>query len=112
MEVNVEKGLRYNEGKPHWSLVHFKSLVPMVRVLEYGAIKYLPENWKKGLKKKEILESIQRHLAAMIDGETKDEESGIEHIGHIMCNCMFYTYMVDNNLGDEEIDFNIKSEAK
>ena len=31
----TEKALRYNEGKPQWSLIDFDSLEPMVRVLEY-----------------------------------------------------------------------------
>jgi len=87
-----EKGLRYNIGKPKWSLVHYNSLIPMIRVLEFGANKYTAENWKKGLDKKEILESMQRHLAALMDGETIDMESGESHIGHIQCNCMFYNY--------------------
>ena len=50
------------------------------------------ENWKKGLDLREILESIQRHLAALLDGEEIDKESGISHIGHIQCNAMFYNY--------------------
>src|SRR4051812_1544114 len=33
-------GLRYNQGKPKWSLVDFKSILPLVSVLEYGAHKY------------------------------------------------------------------------
>lgn len=86
------KALRYNEGKPRWSLVHFKSLEPMVRVLMYGADKYAVDNWKKGLDEKEILDSLQRHVAALIDGQQLDEESGLPHIGHILCNCMFYYY--------------------
>ncbi len=87
-----EKALRYNEGKPKWSLVHFKSLEPLVRVLMYGADKYAPDNWKKGLDKKEILDSMQRHLCELIDGNKLDEESKMEHIGHIMANAMFYSY--------------------
>ncbi|MFW6370976.1 MAG: dATP/dGTP diphosphohydrolase domain-containing protein [Bacteroidota bacterium] len=87
-----EKALRYNEGKPKWSLVHFQSLIPMVRVLEFGAAKYAPENWKKGLDKKQILESMMRHLTAVMDGEETDPESGISHMGHIQCNAMFYNY--------------------
>lgn len=87
-----EKADRFNEGKPKWSLVHFNSLVPMIRVLEFGARKYSPDNWKKGLDLKEILESMQRHLAALIDGEEIDSESGISHMGHIQCNAMFYNY--------------------
>jgi hypothetical protein len=99
------RGLRFNKSKPRWSLVHFKSLEPMIRVLEFGAKKYAPENWKKGLIKKEILESMQRHLGALIDGEEVDSETGISHMGHIQCNAMFYNYMVDNNLGDEDINY-------
>ena len=85
-------GLRFNEGKPRWSLVNFKSMEPMIRVLEYGADKYSDHNWQKGLNKIEILECMQRHLAALIDGEINDPESGRQHIGHIMCNAMFYSY--------------------
>ena len=87
-----EKALRYNEGKRKWSLVHYKSIEPLVEVLEYGALKYAPENWKKGLDCKEILESMQRHLAALMDGEILDKESGLPHVGHIMCNAMFFQY--------------------
>lgn len=89
----MEKGTRYNEGKPKWSLVHYQSLEPMIRVLEFGANKYGVGNWQKGLNKKEILESLQRHLAALMDGEEFDSETGISHMGHIQCNAMFYNYM-------------------
>jgi hypothetical protein len=34
------QALRFNKGKAHWSLVDFKSLEPMVEVLEFGAKKY------------------------------------------------------------------------
>jgi len=88
-------GTRYNDGKLKWSYVHFASLEPMVRVLMFGAQKYEPFNWQKGLKKDEILESMQRHLAKLIDGEVNDPESGLPHIGHIQCNAMFYQYMVN-----------------
>lgn len=75
----------------------------MVEVLMYGAEKYTvrdgdkvvssgDHNWKNGLKKEEILESLQRHLAALMDGEINDPESGLPHIGHIQCNAMFYAY--------------------
>lgn len=86
-------GLRYNDGKLKWSYVHFQSMEPMVRVLMFGAQKYEPRNWQRGLNKEEILESMQRHLAKMMDGEENDPESGLSHIGHIMCNAMFWSYM-------------------
>lgn len=86
------KAKRFSTGKRKWQLVHYKSIEPMVEVLEFGAIKYAPDDWKKGLDKKEILESMMRHLTALMDGESKDSESGISHMGHIMCNAMFYNY--------------------
>lgn len=91
---DTTKAARFNEGKPQWSYVHFDSLIPMVRVLEFGALKYAPRNWQKPMDTTKILESMQRHLAALFDGEEVDEESGISHMGHIMCNAMFYNYHI------------------
>lgn len=88
-----EHSLRFNEGKLRWDYVHFASLAPMVRVLEYGAIKYAPMNWQKPPNDpKQHLTSMMRHLTALLDGETNDPESGLPHIGHIMCNALFHSY--------------------
>lgn len=86
------KALRFNKWKPRWSLVDFDSLEPMVRVLEFWAEKYTKDNWKNWLDNTEILESAQRHLIALFNWEQLDEESGLPHIGHLMCNCLFYSY--------------------
>ena len=91
---------RFNAGKPEWSLVDFQSLEPMVRVLEFGAKKYSRNNWKKGLPINSILDSLMRHVIAYKDGEDLDPESGVSHIGHMMCNLMFLSY-VDRNLKEK-----------
>lgn len=85
-------GLRYNTGKLRWGLVPFFALAPLVRVLMFGAQKYSDDNWKEGLDKKEILESLMRHLTALMDGEIRDPESGLLHIGHIFANALFWSY--------------------
>ena len=85
-------GDRYNNNKPKWSLVSWKALEPMVRVLEFGAKKYTVNNWKGGLDDKEIMESAMRHLTAMMDGEIYDSESQLPHSAHVMCNMLFYNY--------------------
>lgn len=87
-------GDRFNKGKPQWSLLDYPSLVSCVRVLEFGSKKYSRDNWKKGLKVRETAESLLRHLYAMLDGEELDPESGLPHIGHVMCNAMFMSYMI------------------
>jgi hypothetical protein len=89
----TKNSMRFNEGKPHYGYIHFKSLLPMVRVLEYGAKKYDLDNWKNPPKDKdEHLQSMLRHLIALLDGEVIDHESGLPHIGHIMCNAMFHSF--------------------
>jgi len=84
---------RFNAGKTQWSMVDFKSMEDMVRVLEFGVNKYSRDNWKKGLKTTEIVDSMLRHIYAYLDGEDVDPESGINHTGHIMCNAMFLSHM-------------------
>ena len=88
------QALRYNQGKVEWSLVDFKSLEPMVRVLEYGCRKYARNNWRKGMPATQIIESMLRHTFKLLEGELVDPESGIEHIGHIQCNALFLAYVL------------------
>jgi len=133
-----ETGLRFNTGKLKWSLVSWRALGPMVQVLMYGAHKYTTfkrddgstvtgaqiskedakglevvtsgaNNWKGGLKYTEVAESLKRHLFAFVEGEDVDGESGLLHIGHILCNAMFLSYMIlfRKDLDDRHIDKNL-----
>lgn len=82
-----------DEGKLKYSLVDYPSMQGMVRVLMFGAIKYQAFNWQQGMPFTELLESMQRHLAALMAGEEVDPESGEFHEDHIHCNAMFLTWM-------------------
>ena len=88
-----EKGLRYNQEKLRWSLVHFESLESLVKVLDFGSKKYDDHNWMRGMPITEVLESLLRHAFAYLGGEDDDPESGESHLGHIMCNTMFLEYI-------------------
>ena len=102
----IDRGDRKNTGKPRWSLVDFESIEPLVRVLEFGAIKYSPDNWKRGFDKQELSESLLRHAMELANGQENDKESGLPLVGHIMCNAMFYEYCAKHecfkNKPDEE----------
>lgn len=91
-----ELAIRYNADKLQWNLVDFKPLEGMVRVLEFGAKKYSPGNWKKGMGTDKIFESLMHHLVAIQSGEENDPESGLPHTGHILCNAMFLAWMIEN----------------
>lgn len=88
------KGLRYNKDKSKWSLADYDALKPMIDVLEFGAKKYSPNNWKGGLSVTDTIESLLRHTYALLKGEDNDSESNLPHTGHILCNAMFLSYML------------------
>lgn len=97
LEENAEQrnqALRYNQGKPQWSLVDFPSLEPMVKVLEYGCQKYARDNWRAGMPASQIIESMLRHTFELLKGDKVDKESLCEHVGHIQVNAMFLAYVL------------------
>lgn len=83
--------LRYNSGKPQYSLLDMQALEPLVRVLEFWAKKYTRNNWKRDMNFDQLLDSMIRHIAAL-QKDQYDSESGIHHIGHILANAMFFSY--------------------
>ena len=109
----MSNGERHNENKLRWSLVSWRALWPMVSVLMFGAEKYSDNNWKKGLPWMEITESLQRHMIAFIEGEDDDSESKLSHVGHILCNAMFLSYMFTfrKDLDDRYIDKNFNNKG-
>lgn len=94
LEKMPQQALRYNHGKLQWSMVDFKSLEGMVRVLEMGAEKYSKDNWKLGMPVTQVCESLLRHLFSFMSGETNDQESGQSHMSHVMVNAMFVEYIM------------------
>lgn len=100
------KGERFNEGKLEWSLVDYKALEPMVQVLMFGKEKYAAWNWAKGLPITQICESMLRHTYAYLSCEDKDPESGLPHVGHILCNAMFLSHMSNRKDMDDRTDPN------
>lgn len=106
--MSLLQAQRFNTNKPKWSLVDFKSLIPLVDVLEFGAKKYDVHQWKQGLNREEILESTYRHLIELMDNQELDEESKLHHTGHVMANMMFYGYHYRNNSFSEKRNSPIK----
>ena len=85
------KAERFNQGKSPLSFILDapRAIACQSQVLEFGANKYSRDNWKKGLPKAEIIDSLLRHLTAYNSGELIDPESGLPHVGHISCNATF-----------------------
>mgnify|MGYP000673881705 FL=1 len=83
------KGLRFNSGKLRYDLLHPKALEGITKVLTKGANKYAPRNWELGMAWTDVIQSLERHLAAFKSGEDYDPETGELHMDHIQCNAHF-----------------------
>ena len=100
--TGIGEGLRYNQGKLRYDLVHPKAHADMVDVLTYGANKYSPKNWTFGLSWTSVIASLKRHLAAIEAGEDYDKETGLLHISHAACNAHFLNaFYYDFPQGDD-----------
>lgn len=94
---------RFNQGKIQWSQMDSVAMEPMIKVLMYGAQKYDRGNWTKACPKRlDLMDSLMRHSMKIIAGESTDPESGLPHIGHLMCNAMFYSYWEQKTNGQFE----------
>lgn len=87
-------GLRHNEGKVPLSLIDPTALYELGKVLQFGASKYAKHNWRKGLKIDEVIDSLMRHVLDFNNGEDNDKETGLSHMGHVMCNAMFIIWLM------------------
>jgi hypothetical protein len=83
-------GKKHDGDKPRFSLLPPVGLYQTVKVLEHGAKKYGPENWRNledG--ERRYADAILRHTFALLAGETHDPETGIHHGAHIACSGLF-----------------------
>lgn len=86
-----KEGLRYNEGKLRFDLVHPWAHEQMINVLTKGAEKYSSRNWEQGMAWSKVIASLKRHLNAIEKGEDYDSETGELHASHLACNAHFLT---------------------
>lgn len=88
LEIIYAPGGRNLNGKQgDWFPI--RGLESTVRVLEFGAKKYAKGNWAKGMSWSVCFTCTMSHLSKSFQGEEHDEESGINHLAHAMCNMLF-----------------------
>lgn len=86
---------------PNYDLIPYQELTEAyTRVGEFGARKYSPWNWSKGLPRVQLLCSLLRHTFAYLRGEDRDKDSGLLHTDHILWNAVTLTHNVHWSLDD------------
>lgn len=96
-------GLRYDSGKVEFDLIPPEAMFALAAVLTKGAMKYERRNWEKGMDWGKCFNSLQRHLWAWLAKENGgfDEETGLSHMAHAMCNCLFLLTYEEREVGQD-----------
>jgi hypothetical protein len=95
---------KFDAEKPRMELLDPYAIEQLACVLTFGAQKYAPWNWTKGLAFSRLIGAALRHLFAFIKGEDLDPESNLPHLAHAMCCLMFLLSMTKRHpeLDDRE----------
>ena len=82
-------GRKDDQGKDPWHLLPWDAVRCIVKVLAFGAKKYAPRNWEKGMAWSRPHDALIRHISAWWEGEKADPETGFSHLWHAGC-CIFF----------------------
>jgi hypothetical protein len=82
-------GLKKDAGKLPIELLPTRPIEAVARVLDFGAKKYAPNNWRKGLAFSRVYAAVIRHMWAWWRGEDNDRETGLPHLAHAACELFF-----------------------
>lgn len=77
-------------------------MVALSQVLRYGAKKYAPRNWEKGMDWSRVFGAAQRHLWAWWAREDKDAETALSHLAHAACCVMFLIAYEERECGSDD----------
>jgi dATP/dGTP diphosphohydrolase len=110
LQVAEENAGRKDDAeKPRTDLLSPIAMLGIARVLGFGARKYAPNNWRKGIAWSRVLGAILRHTFAILDGEDLDADSGLPHADHLATEVMF---LQEFFVTRKDLDDRFKREAK
>ena len=95
---------KQDDGKPQYTLVPTGIIKAVEKIRAYGNEKYHdPNNWKQ-VESQRFWDAAVRHIVAAWDDYTAiDDESGLPHIYHAMCNLAFLAERMEKDGGTTHI---------
>lgn len=86
-KTDMSKGVKFDDNKARFDLIPVYPQHEVAKVYTMGARKYQDNNWRKGLRWGRAFAAMLRHLFAFWGGETRDPESGLHHLAHVVFGC-------------------------
>lgn len=92
-------GRKDDQGKLGYHLVPSDALEEIIKVLDFGALKYEERNWEKGMSWSRPFSALMRHMWAWWRGGEKDKETNLSHLAHAGCCILFLLSYELRNIG-------------
>lgn len=102
MATSLVKAIKYDMGKPPLGLISRTALEQEAMVMAFGAKKYGMHNWRKGMDFSRLADAALRHVYAFLDGEDKDQETGLSHLAHARCCLAFLLEYEGKRIGTDD----------
>lgn len=106
------EGRKDDTGKARIELIAPELIFALAQVLTFGAMKYAPRNWEKGMSWGRVFGALMRHLWAWWGGKgptTKsflfgdlDDETEFSHLWHAACCIMFLLAYEERGVGTDD----------
>lgn len=96
--VTNEKGGQQSKCEYGFRLIDTETLLSLAEVLQYGATKYAPDNWRK-IPSGEHFDHMLTHYYAHLTGDRSDD-----HLGHMFCRAMMLAATLRAEERDKGVD--------
>lgn len=97
----MTEGRKDDGGKLPYDLLPPDAVEEIIKVLQFGAKKYEPRNWEKGMAWNRPFAALMRHMWAWWKGEGTDPETGISHLAHAGCCILFLIAYEQRGIGND-----------
>ena len=97
-----EGGRNDDAGKPGFEFLPGDALGEINEIMRFGAEKYAPRNWEKGMAWTRPANACLRHLFAWLAGEHKDPETGRSHLAHAGACILFLLSYEKRGIGQDD----------
>lgn len=96
------EGVKFDGGKPRYDLLPPEFLEATAVVLTFGAEKYAPRNWEKGMSWGRVFSALMRHMWAWWRGQKADTETGFSHLHHAAACLAFLIAYEARGAGEDD----------
>lgn len=96
------EGRKDDAGKPGFEFLPADALGEINEIMRFGAKKYAPRNWEKGMAWTRPANACLRHLFAWLAGERRDPETGRSHLAHAGACVLFLVAYEIRGVGNDD----------